>query len=272
VTLIHESVAAFLDSVTNGLEELLAQTEPAHSPVSWTPRLAESTRSNFLWWSCELSVDPACRFFAGAPEETWEELKQSAGPQDDPFAPLAQVVQRAGESRFGLEVVCTSNGVSEEPPEDWTAVTVRLGIAVPAMEFALSPELTAALGGAPETSGVAAVGPVEEQVGSGSTNSAALEPGSVDMLMQVEIPVSVSLGRRQMRMKELLGLTKGSIVELNQDLGDEVEIRANNCVIAKGEVVAVDGNYGVRILKMVASRHPKGAPGALLAERGKHGG
>jgi len=130
---------------------------------------------------------------------------------------------------------------------------------VPAMEFAISPELTAALGGVPEIAGVAAVGPDGE-------------PGSVDMLMNVEIPVSVSLGRRQMRMKELLGLTRGSIVELNQDLGDEVEIRANNCVIAKGEVVAVDGNYGVRILKMVAGRPSKGAGGALLAEDRKHGG
>jgi flagellar motor switch protein FliN len=259
VTQIHESVAAFFNSVTHGLEELFAQTEPSHSPASWTPRPAESTRSNFLWWSCELSVDPACRFFAGAPEETWEELKRSAQPQDDPFAPLTQVVQRAAEGRFGLEVVCSSNGAAEEPPEDWTAVTVDLGIPVPAMEFAISPELTAALGGVPEIAGVAAVGPDGE-------------PGSVDMLMNVEIPVSVSLGRRQMRMKELLGLTRGSIVELNQDLGDEVEIRANNCVIAKGEVVAVDGNYGVRILKMVAGRPSKGAGGALLAEDRKHGG
>ncbi len=88
---------------------------------------------------------------------------------------------------------------------------------------------------------------------------------SVEMLMDVEIPVSVSLGRRQMRMKDLLGLTRGSIVELDQDLGDEVEIRANNRVIALGEVVAVDGNYGVRILKMAAGRHEKSAAGALLS-------
>jgi flagellar motor switch protein FliN/FliY len=71
--------------------------------------------------------------------------------------------------------------------------------------------------------------------------------------MNVEIPVSVSLGRKQMRMKDLLGLTHGSIVELDQELGDDVEIRVNNSVIARGEVVAVDGNYAVRILKMVSN-------------------
>ncbi len=73
---------------------------------------------------------------------------------------------------------------------------------------------------------------------------------SMDILMQVEVPVSVSLGRTRMRMKDLLGLTQGSVVELDQYVGDEVEIRVNNCLIARGEVVSVEGNYGVRILRM----------------------
>jgi flagellar motor switch protein FliN/FliY len=73
---------------------------------------------------------------------------------------------------------------------------------------------------------------------------------SMDILMQVEVPVSVSLGRTHMRMKDLLGLTQGSVVELEQYVGDEVEIRVNNCLIAKGEVVSVEGNYGVRISRM----------------------
>jgi flagellar motor switch protein FliN/FliY len=55
-----------------------------------------------------------------------------------------------------------------------------------------------------------------------------------------------------MRLKDLLSLVNGSVVQLDRDLGDEVEIRVNNCVIARGEVVAVEGNYGVRILKMMS--------------------
>ncbi|HTS77893.1 MAG TPA: flagellar motor switch protein FliN [Bryobacteraceae bacterium] len=73
---------------------------------------------------------------------------------------------------------------------------------------------------------------------------------SMGILMQVEVPVSVSLGRTRMRIKDLLSLTPGSVVELDQHSGDEVEIRVNNCVIAQGEVVGVDGNYGVRILRI----------------------
>jgi flagellar motor switch protein FliN len=80
--------------------------------------------------------------------------------------------------------------------------------------------------------------------------------GSMGILMQVEVPLSVSLGRTRMRLKELMGLAQGSVVELDQRVGDEVEIRVNNCLIAYGEVVGVDGNYAVRVLRMVASGSP----------------
>ncbi len=84
-----------------------------------------------------------------------------------------------------------------------------------------------------------------------------------DLLMSVEVPVSISLGRTQMRMKDLLTLNPGSVVELDESLGDEVEILVNKRVLAHGEVVAVDGNYGVRITRMAG----ESAPPAIAAER-----
>ena len=56
----------------------------------------------------------------------------------------------------------------------------------------------------------------------------------------------------QMRLKEALKLTTGSIVELNRSVTEPVEIIVNNCVIARGEVVVVDGNYGVRIVEIIS--------------------
>ena len=82
---------------------------------------------------------------------------------------------------------------------------------------------------------------------------------SMEILMRVEVPLSVSLGRTRMRLKDLLALTHGSIVELEQQVGDEVEIRVNNCLIAHGEVVGVDGSYGVRILRMADGNGLTGA-------------
>jgi flagellar motor switch protein FliN/FliY len=66
------------------------------------------------------------------------------------------------------------------------------------------------------------------------------------------MPVSVSFGRTQMPIKEVLKLTTGSIVELNRALTEPVEVIINDRVIARGEVVVVDGNYGVRILHIVS--------------------
>jgi flagellar motor switch protein FliN/FliY len=74
----------------------------------------------------------------------------------------------------------------------------------------------------------------------------------LDLLLEVELPIGVSFGRTQMRLKEALKLTTGSIVELNRSVTEPVEIIVNNCVIARGEVVVVDGNYGVRILEIIS--------------------
>lgn len=88
----------------------------------------------------------------------------------------------------------------------------------------------------------------------------------VGLLMQVEVPVSVSLGRTRMRLKDLLELSQGAVVELDEYAGDEVEILVNQRVLARGEVVAVDGNYGVRITSIGGSAHPADSSGSPLLE------
>ena len=108
---------------------------------------------------------------------------------------------------------------------------------------------------------------MDQSTGREAVKSAAPARHTADVLMGVEVPVSVSLGRTTMRVKDLLGLTQGSVVELDQYVGDEVEILVNKCTLAYGEVVAVDGNYGVRITRMgargpAASEVESPAPGA----------
>ena len=73
-----------------------------------------------------------------------------------------------------------------------------------------------------------------------------------DLLLEVELPVSVSFGRAQLPLRDVLKLNSGSIVELNRTILEPVEIIVNNCVIARGEVVVVEGNYGVRIQEVIS--------------------
>ncbi len=78
-------------------------------------------------------------------------------------------------------------------------------------------------------------------------------PKGLDLLLDVELPVSVSFGRAELPIKDVIKLSTGSIVELNRSISEPVEIIVNNVVIARGEVVVVEGNFGVRI-KQVISR------------------
>jgi flagellar motor switch protein FliN/FliY len=76
-------------------------------------------------------------------------------------------------------------------------------------------------------------------------------PPTMDLLLDVELPVSISFGKTEILMKDVLKLTTGSIVELNRGVNEPVEVLVNHCLIARGEVVVVEGNYGVRIQQII---------------------
>jgi flagellar motor switch protein FliN/FliY len=79
-----------------------------------------------------------------------------------------------------------------------------------------------------------------------------LQAKRLDLLLDVQLPVSVSFGQSQLPLKDVIKLTTGSIVELNRTVSEPVEVIVNNCVIARGEVVVVEGNFGVRIQHVVS--------------------
>ena len=91
---------------------------------------------------------------------------------------------------------------------------------------------------------------------------------TLDLLLEVALPVSVSFGRTSLQIREILKLNTGSIVELDRLVTDPVEVIVNDCVIARGEVVVVDGNYGVRISQL-ASREDRLRTG--ISEPGRIG-
>ncbi len=70
------------------------------------------------------------------------------------------------------------------------------------------------------------------------------------MLLDVELPITVSFGEAEMQLKDVLKLGVGSVIELDKSVNDPVTVIVNQKPIAKGEVVMVEGNYGVRILEV----------------------
>jgi flagellar motor switch protein FliN len=99
-----------------------------------------------------------------------------------------------------------------------------------------------------------AIAPRALEVREAETDGANEVAGSktFELLLDVELPVSVSFGRANVPLKEVLKLTTGSIVELNRSIVEPVEVIVNNCVVARGEVVVIEGNFGVRIQQVVS--------------------
>lgn len=77
-------------------------------------------------------------------------------------------------------------------------------------------------------------------------------PKNLDLLLDIDIPISVRMGSAKLFLKDILGLGPGNIVELEQNADDPIELAINDKVIARGEVVIVDGYFGFRIKEIIS--------------------
>ena len=73
-----------------------------------------------------------------------------------------------------------------------------------------------------------------------------------DLLAGVSLRVSVEVGSTSMTLAELLAIDEGSVIELDRAATDLLDIYANGTLIAKGEIVSVDGRYGIQVAEVVA--------------------
>jgi flagellar motor switch protein FliN/FliY len=80
---------------------------------------------------------------------------------------------------------------------------------------------------------------------------------NLDLLMNVSLGVTAELGRCTMRVSDVLKLGRGSIVELDRLAGAPIDVLVNNRLVARGEVIAVDDRFGVRVTEVVARRAPR---------------
>ena len=170
---------------------------------------------------------------------------------------LSQFASKLGQSAGSAVELTNGHDAGGSPPGfRWQEVTLSCGGPLPSCAIGIAPELLAALASHERESAMATTPPPgasssisDKQI---SASPVARNSSTLDLLLEVELPIGVSFGRTQMRLKEALKLTTGSIVELNRSVTDPVELIVNNCVIARGEVVVVDGNYGVRVLEILS--------------------
>ncbi len=75
---------------------------------------------------------------------------------------------------------------------------------------------------------------------------------NLDALMDVQVTLSVEIGRSKLPIKQLLSLNQGSVIELDREVNDPLDLLVNGTLIARGDVVVVDGQFGLRLIDIVS--------------------
>ncbi len=279
-----EPLRQMVDSWTGSLAQVLESMTDCKPEVRWQAasggaaetRAADSDPQSgpdaeLLWWEQHFRIAPGTTVWVAAPRGVWEhcgtltlkaaglETVESGEAKNTWFEILGQslgTLSRSLTSLLGHEV-SSETGTEHAPevaPQEWAAVSIHFPeTQLPILLMAFSPQLTALIANPPAPE-VATPGDTQP---SGPTPEVPPQRSrTMDLLLDVELPISISFGRTQLQMKDVLKLTTGSIVELNRGVNDLVEVLVNHCLIARGEVVVVEGNYGVRIQE-IASRQDR---------------
>jgi len=223
----------------------------------------EPPAGEHLYIRKRLKETPEAVLRAAFSQELWRKageavLRGADLPADDEAAvrdAFQEVVQQSlGQlavslgRRLGREVSWLDTGAEEEEADGagWAVVDVSVGGELWGRAW-----ISASPGFVLDSTGQSRE-ELEPARPAGGANAAPAQRPMLDLLLEVELPVAVTFGRTQLRLKDAIKLTSGSIVELNRSIIEPVEVIVNNCVIARGEVVVVEGNYGVRIQEIVS--------------------
>ena len=270
-----EQVRVLLDQWTAGLAQVLESMTDQKPEVNWQPGGLPDANKDILWWEQPFQAGPGAVVWVAASQATWEyagkltlkaaglETVETGEAKNTWLEILGQslsIMARSIGSLLGREVGCESG--TERPPESIppaaAAVSLTFGeTALAPLWIVFSEKLISLVSEPASPDPARTIGnTATPELSKAVANPPAAVPATMELLLDVELPVSISFGKTQILLKDLLKLTTGSIVELNRSVGEPVEVLVNRCLIARGEVVVVEGNYGVRILHL-ASRQDR---------------
>jgi flagellar motor switch protein FliN/FliY len=153
------------------------------------------------------------------------------------------------------EFIPENGEVNLDPYAKMFVFSFSLGSINSLVMFAIDAGIKAALNTEPQQ---AYVSPVSGNIfDAPSVSVPKLEEGemkNIGLIMDVKLPVRVRIGKKKMLLKDVLSMDIGSVIELNQLANDPLDILVDDHVIAQGEVVIVDGNFGVQITSIGTKR------------------
>lgn len=234
---VHGEMALRLPAAsgTRLAQKFLGETEPAPEPTTAEAGIPEAiTAEN------KEALEEFLRQIAGLAATT---LAATAGGEVQ-----LHLSASAAPSWSSDAIVCL-----QTPAEAGTALALEIRIS-PALAAALPPRVQ------PEPTSSQA----SSQTASPSSPPSSSEPppnSSYRRLLDVGLDVKLRFGTRRMLLRDVLGLSAGVVVELDNTLHSPVDLLLDGRLIAQGEVVVVDGKYGLHVTDVVDSAPPAGPPG-----------
>jgi flagellar motor switch protein FliN/FliY len=231
-------------------------------------------KGGLLWWEQPFTCAPDSPIWTGAPEETWMEIGKiilsAAGVDPAPVPEIQSTYLEIIRQSMGslaqdmgdrMSTQVSADKGAETPPRKMARRCFQIQAEVPGKSVDFYLLIADDLCNVISSAGQEAAGPAAAHNGSPKDAGQQLEciapaggSRTFELLLDVELPVSVSFGRAALKLHDAVKLITGSLIELDRGLSDPVELLVNNCVIARGEVVVVECNYGVRITEIISQR------------------
>jgi flagellar motor switch protein FliN len=256
-----ERVRRLIEAWADGLAQAFESMAGERPEVRWEAAAApEAGEEEILWWEQLFTGAAGCSVWVAAARPAWsaagEAILKGAGLEAaEPEEAKSAWVETLGQSMgalardfgalLGHEVACEGGG--ERPAGGQNLDFLRVHVTSAAAAFDLD------LGFNQEFLELAASQPAPApEPEMAAAPEATARSKTLELLMEIDLPISISFGRIQLPMRDVLKLTTGSIVELDRDASEPVDVLVNRSLIARGEVVVVEGNYAVRIQQIVS--------------------
>ncbi len=224
--------------------------------ITWSrvKTLPPAELEGVFWWKQPLQGAQKFTMWIGAHEATWNAIGRASDEADvdDAKAGYLEIIrqtQQATATRLSSalpdHLECRKGHVSTGPKSE-PVVYALIGVTIsgeqlPALVLAVEKSILDVLATAEDLSDMNAAG---------SGHSGLM----LDRLLNLEMPISVALGRTQIPLRDLLKVVSGSVIELDQGVDDHADLIVHGTVVAKGQIVSVKGNYGIRIQELISQK------------------
>jgi flagellar motor switch protein FliN/FliY len=240
----EEASELYLNAAQEGLSQVVGSAFTSLSGLMGGRRLMPENTTSAL-------EEEGWKLFSGLDDETkvWASLSEIEIDGLEPFAVWVSVPLDSAKSMAGL-IHQIMGGQQEEAP-------AAQAPSAPPAAGAPPPSSSAQPPAAPSAKASQRPAPLVDVRPAEFTPLAARDPAAggsrIDLIADIPVRVTVELGKTRKNISEILAMTTGSVIELDKMAGEPVDVLVNGKPIAKGEVVVIDENFGVRITEVLSA-------------------